>query len=114
MTAYLLASIVWGMTVLFVVLYPVIVSVWVLLGMFIYPEFVAPFAAAVTGLVIHIIVFTNSMFSYLNDARQGLKNAIQQFHAKEAEFADNNKASLKTESQEKSLFLSKTLKLTSC
>ena len=82
----LAVSIVWGLTVLFVIAYPVIVSIWILLGMFLNPEFVAPFATATVGLVIHVIYFTNSMIAYLNDVRTGVKDAIREFHAKEVDY----------------------------
>lgn len=61
------------------VFYIVVVTIWVLLGMFLDPVNVAPFATAVLGLAVHILVTYNKMMGFFNEAKLELKAAMQNF-----------------------------------
>eukprot|EP00291_Cryptomonas_curvata_P019827 CAMPEP_0172159236 /NCGR_PEP_ID=MMETSP1050-20130122/4849_1 /TAXON_ID=233186 /ORGANISM="Cryptomonas curvata, Strain CCAP979/52" /LENGTH=1554 /DNA_ID=CAMNT_0012828783 /DNA_START=129 /DNA_END=4793 /DNA_ORIENTATION=+ len=59
--------------------YMVVVAIWVLLGMFLSPVVVAPFATAISGLALHIIVIYSKLNNFFQEAKLELKGAMQQF-----------------------------------
>ena len=64
--------------------------VWVILGMFLEPTKVAPYATAVTGLIAHTASMAARLKSFLDDCKMQLKKAIEDFEEKLLQEIINN------------------------
>ncbi len=69
----------WAFSLGMLVFYGTVVAVWVLLGMFIEPNAVAPYATAVASLVGHVWTLYKGLAGFRDDARLRLAAAIKQF-----------------------------------
>ena len=64
--------------------------VWVILGMFLEPTKVAPYASAVTGLIAHTASMASRLKAFLDDCKMQLKKAIEDFEEKLLQQIINN------------------------
>jgi len=71
---------VWALSYMAAILFCVLVSVWVLLGMFLNPNRVAPYATAIVGLFGHILSMFRRMKSFFESAKGRLEQLILKFH----------------------------------
>jgi hypothetical protein len=69
----------WAFSLGMLVFYGTVVAVWVLLGMFIEPNAVAPYATAVASLVSHVWTLYKGLAGFRDDARLRLTAAIRHF-----------------------------------
>ena len=60
----------------------IVSCVWVILGMFLEPTKVAPYATAVTGLIAHTASMASRLKGFLDDCKMQLKQAIEDFEEK--------------------------------
>jgi hypothetical protein len=70
---------VWGFMYMALFWMLVVSAVWVMFGMLLEPTKVAPYFAAVTGLVAHVTSLFSAMKGFLSDCKMELKNAIEEF-----------------------------------
>ncbi len=70
---------IWAFSLGMLVFYGTVVAVWVLLGMFIEPNAVAPYATAVASLVAHVWTLYKGLAGFRDDARLRLSAAIRHF-----------------------------------
>ncbi|EKX33841.1 hypothetical protein GUITHDRAFT_147625 [Guillardia theta CCMP2712] len=75
-----LMKFVWAVSYMVSILFCVLVSVWVLLGMFLNPNRVAPYATAIVGLFGHVLSMFRRMKSFFDSAKGRLEQLIVDFH----------------------------------
>jgi hypothetical protein len=75
----LLHQICWSFLITAVVFYITLVSIWLLLGMFLDPQNVAPFATAVASIIYHMISLMYSEVSHFDKICRRLKEEIVLF-----------------------------------